>query len=74
MHTDRFDLGNLHWHVNRDGRVGLGVPNRPNREYPNGRYMGSDDYEYAASVPPERLGRWTHLAVVYDNVAGEVVH
>jgi hypothetical protein len=58
MMTDGWDEGAPHWHISADGKIELGVQG-PNLKAPA--------HFYTPEVfPRERLGRWTHLAVVYD--------
>jgi hypothetical protein len=56
----------VHWQITREGEVRLGVAGV-------GR-SGHADYDTPVVFSPERLGRWTHLAVVFDPVAREVRH
>jgi hypothetical protein len=66
MMTDGWDEGAPHWHISGEGTVELGVQG-PNRK-------GCVHY-YAPDVfTPDRLGQWTHLAVVYDRDGGFVTH
>jgi hypothetical protein len=61
-----YDAGALHWQINQQGVVHIGV-------------RGSDkssthDYGTPVVFTPDRFGRWTHLAVVFDADAGQVTH
>ena len=56
----------VHWQITREGVVRLGV-------------AGSDgarhrDYDGPVFFKPERIGQWTHLAVVFDPDRKEVRH
>ncbi len=62
--SDAFDPGAVHWQVLSDGRVRLGVANRPHHT----------DYDSPRVFTPNRLGQWIHLAVVYDGEARRVTH
>jgi hypothetical protein len=56
----------IHWQITREGRVRLGIAG-----------SGTDrhiDYDTPPIFPPERFGRWTHLAVVFDPATREVRH
>ncbi len=56
----------VHWQITREGRVRLGVAGRAAERHV--------DYDTPVLFSPERLGRWTHLAVVFDPAAREVRH
>jgi hypothetical protein len=60
--TDAWDIGAPHWHISNAGRIALGVKGR--------RSQGNFNYTTPIVFPPERLGQWTHLAVVYDAEEG----
>jgi len=62
--SDAFDPGAVHWQVLSDGRVRLGVANRPRHT----------DYDSPRVFTPNRLGQWIQLAVVYDAEARRVTH
>ncbi|HZY85457.1 MAG TPA: LamG-like jellyroll fold domain-containing protein [Gemmataceae bacterium] len=64
--TDSWDEAAPHWHISADGKLELGVQG-PRRR--NGVH-----YYSPAVFPPDRLGQWTHLAVVHDRDAGLVTH
>jgi hypothetical protein len=55
-----------HWQITREGQVRLGVAGRAGERHV--------DYDTPVLFTPERLGRWTHLAVVFDPAAREVRH
>ena len=56
----------LHWQITRGGQIRLGVAGPPNQSH--------RDYDTPVFFTPERFGRWTHLAVVFDPERGEVRH
>ena len=56
----------VHWQITRDGRVRLGVAGRGQERHV--------DYDTPVLFRPERFGRWTHLAVVFDSERREVRH
>ncbi len=62
--TDGWDGGAPHWHIREDGKLSLGV----------GGVDGSPGAQYFTGTvfTPERIGQWTHLAVVYDRAGGLV--
>lgn len=66
MLTDGWDEGAPHWHISGEGTLELGVQG-PNRK-------GGVHYYAPRAFTPDRLGQWTHLAVVYDRDAGYVTH
>jgi hypothetical protein len=66
MMTDGWEEASPHWHISAAGRVELGVQG-PDRQ--NGAH-----YLTPEVFTPERLGQWSHLAVVYDRNRGEVAH
>lgn len=64
--TDAWDAGVLHWQVNTvGGALRLGVRHE----------RGYNDYDSPSETFgwPD-LGRWMHLATVYDAVAGSITH
>jgi hypothetical protein len=67
MMTDGWDEGAPHWHIRQDGKVSLGVKG------PGGP-TSTAHYFTGVIFSPERVGQWTHLAVVYDRDGGEVTH
>jgi hypothetical protein len=64
--SDGYPAGALHWQISRDGAVSLGV------QGPTLRNGGN--YKTTTVFPPERLGQWAHLVVVYDQPAQQVTH
>lgn len=55
-----------HWQIMRDGRVRLGIAGSAGAHHA--------DHDTPILFTPERFGRWTHLAVVYDPSSKEVRH
>jgi hypothetical protein len=66
MMTDGWLEAAPHWHISHGGKLELGVQGFKNK--------GGVHYTTGPVFTPERLGQWTHLAVVYDRVGGQVVH
>jgi hypothetical protein len=64
--ADGWSVGGLHWQIGDDGTIILAVKAPGNT--PNAHYHAP------AAFGPERFGRWSHLAVVYDRTAGLVTH
>lgn len=66
MLTDNFEEGALHWQIDRNGALILGVQGPKKKNGVN----------YASPVifRPERMGQWVQLAVVFDRAAGRVTH
>jgi hypothetical protein len=58
MMCDGFDERAAHWHIRQDGKMSLGV--QGNEQSPGVTYFTTTLF------PPERLGQWAHLALVYD--------
>lgn len=56
----------VHWQITHDGSVRLGIAGAQ-----NARHV---DHNTPVFFTPERLGRWTHLAVVFDPASKEVRH
>jgi len=69
MLTDAWSHGRVHWHVTDEGEMILGVAGSASRGikfhnyYSPKNLLGADD-----------LGRWVHLATVYDQPGGTVTH
>jgi hypothetical protein len=63
--TDGHNLGEVHWQFTETGQLLLGVKADPNM---------SQEYLSDAGLRPEDLGRWVHLACVYNKTAGKVLH
>jgi hypothetical protein len=70
--ADGWDEGGPHWQIGSDGTVILGVKGPPG--YESVEKVKGPQYRAPNAIGPERLGRWVHLAVVYDRDGGEVVH
>jgi hypothetical protein len=66
MMCDGWEPGGLHWQISENGMLILGVQERPKGH--GGHYHAPN------AIPPARFGRWLHLAVVYDQDAGQVTH
>jgi hypothetical protein len=66
MMSDGWQEGGLHWQIGEAGKIILGV--KAPGTTPNAHYRT------AGVFSQERLGRWSHLAVVYDREAGRVTH
>ncbi len=64
--ADAWPEGGLHWQIGDDGTIILGIKS-PGKE-PNAHYRAREAFG------PERFGRWSHLAVVYDRDASLVTH
>src|SRR5207302_8435570 len=58
--------GGAPWQIGETGTIILGI--RAPDGMPNAHYRAHEAFK------PERLGRWSHLAVVYDRDAGWVTH
>ncbi len=63
--TDGHDLGEVHWQITDFGRLLLGV--KVDAEL-------SHDFRSPPVIGPADLGRWVHLACVYDAADGVVRH
>jgi hypothetical protein len=64
--TDGFEAGAVHWQIQSNGRIRLGV-----------RGVGQGwhhDYDSPPVFTPERFGQWMHVAVTYDSTAKRVTH
>jgi hypothetical protein len=70
--ADGWDPGGVHWQVGIDGTLILSVKAPPELE--GGPHMRGAQYRAYGVITPERLGRWVHLAAVYDPAAGNVTH
>ena len=67
--SDSVQRGAIHWYLQQDGRLGLGI-HTADESAPNG-------WRHAVSAPavrPESLGAWVMLATVVDGTAGTVTH
>jgi hypothetical protein len=68
--TDNWSKFGVHWQVQTDGSVCLGVQNRATANVSDWRQR---DYVASSAIGPDRLGKWVHLAVVYDGGGDRVV-
>ena len=64
--SQAFGPGALHWQINDKGRLISGVGGRNLDE--------TFDFQTPLVFSPERMGRWTHLALVLDAGAKRVTH
>ncbi|TWU66678.1 LamG-like jellyroll fold domain-containing protein [Crateriforma conspicua] len=64
MLTNGYEVGEAHWQMRDDGRLLLGV------KTPDGHVA----YDSKPILNIKHLGRWTHLATVYDSRARKVSH
>jgi hypothetical protein len=65
MLTDGHQLGELHWQLTDQGQLMLGVKAEPDK---------SHDFYSPSVIGPKDLGRWVHLACVYNGKEGYVSH
>jgi hypothetical protein len=65
MLTEGHDVGEVHWQFTDTGKLLLGV--KADAEW-------SQDYYSGVVLRPYDLGRWMHLACVYDRHVGIVAH
>lgn len=63
--TDGHDVGEAHWQFTDSGQLLLGVKADPQQ---------SQEYLSASVLKPTDLGRWVHIACVYDDEKLEVSH
>ncbi len=61
-----YDPGAVHWQINQKGVVHVGVRGE--------NKSSTHDYGTLVVFTPDRFGRWTHLALVFDADAGHVTH
>ena len=59
--TDHYKKGDLHWQLSNEGEIILGANRNGNTFSPK-------------IIKPEDLGRWIHVATVYNSKAKEIVH
>ena len=64
MLTNGYEVGEAHWQLRDDGRLLLGI------KTPEGHVA----YDSEPILNIKHLGRWTHLATVYDSQARLVTH
>ncbi|HRX80424.1 MAG TPA: LamG domain-containing protein [Pirellulaceae bacterium] len=62
--TNCYDVGEPHWQLRDDGRLLLGI------QTPSGHVA----YDSEPILNIKHLGRWTHLATVYDSESAGVTH
>lgn len=62
--TNGYDVGEPHWQLRNDGRLLLGI------QTPSGHVA----YDSKPVLNIKHLGRWTHLATVYDSESARVTH
>ncbi len=67
MLTDGFDSGELHWQIGPEGQLALGVHSETEEPV----WL---TYQSPPVFLPERLGRWTLLATVYDAGRHLILH
>jgi hypothetical protein len=65
MLTDGHQLGELHWQMTDQGQLMLGVKAEPEK---------SHDFYSPSVIGPRDLGRWVHIACVYNGKDGYVSH
>jgi hypothetical protein len=65
MLTDGHQPGEVHWQITDQGQLMLGVKAEPNK---------SHDFYSPSLIGPKDLGRWVHLACVYNGKDGYVSH
>jgi ferric-dicitrate binding protein FerR (iron transport regulator) len=65
MLTEGHDVGEVHWQFTDTGRLLLGV--KADADW-------SQDYYSDVVLRPSDVGRWIHLACVYDRQSGRVSH
>jgi hypothetical protein len=66
--TDAFEPGAVHWQIRSNGSLHLAVAGPTNESATN------YNYDSPGVFTTERLGRWTHLAMVYDGSRGQLIH
>lgn len=67
--SDSIQRGAIHWYLQQDGRIGLGIHTADDTA-PNG-------WRHSLSIPairPEMFGAWVFLATVIDGATGVVTH
>jgi Concanavalin A-like lectin/glucanases superfamily/FecR protein len=63
--TDGHEVGEPHWQFTNNGQLLLGVEAEP---------LQSQEYLSESVLKPTDLGRWIHIACVYNDESGEVAH
>jgi hypothetical protein len=66
MMADGWEPGELHWQIGDNGTIILGVQSGPKAK--------GAHYHAVGAFTPDRFGRWSHLAVVYDGANRQVTH
>jgi Concanavalin A-like lectin/glucanases superfamily len=66
MLTDGWDLGEVHWQITADGELLLGVSLPDTHD--------GDGHRSPPVLGPQDLGRWVHLATVYDKQTNLITH
>jgi hypothetical protein len=66
MLTDGWDLGEVHWQITANGELLLGVSLPDTHD--------GDGHRSPPVLGPKDLGRWVHLATVYDKRTNLIVH
>ena len=64
MLTNGYEIDEPHWQLRDDGRLLLGI------QTPKGHVA----YDSDPVLNIKHLGRWTHLATVYDSASAQVTH
>lgn len=67
--SDSIQRGAIHWYLQQDGRLGLGIHTAEDSAQNSWRHVVS-----TPAVRPEMLGAWVMLATVVDSAAGTVTH
>ncbi len=66
MLTDDWAPGSPHWQINADGQIILGVLSEGQ--------LGDSGHRSPTVLGPSDLGRWVHLATVYDSRRNLITH
>ncbi|MDR3636355.1 MAG: hypothetical protein P4L84_21310 [Isosphaeraceae bacterium] len=66
MLTDGWELGEVHWQITANGELLLGVSLPDTRD--------GDGHRSPPVLGPKDLGRWVHLAAVYDKQTNLIAH
>ena len=67
--TDGYEVGRVHWQLNQDGNLRLGV-RKPAEKLKD----GATGYGSPVLITPRQVGAWCFLATVYDRASGTVRH
>jgi len=69
--TDGYDNGEPHWQIYEDGSLMFSIMYRPGDVPKSAKY---NQIHYSKPVfTADSLGRWHHLAMIYDSASGEVI-